>query len=78
MNQSSDTTFKPDIIKATALKKEQRKANLKKWRFIIILIPIMILMAINAQTGSANLSIGDVFTTILASSQIRLPLSTIW
>ncbi|NLL90090.1 MAG: iron ABC transporter permease [Dehalococcoidales bacterium] len=66
MNQSSDTTFKPDIIKATALKKEQRKANLKKWRFIIILIPIMILlMAINAQTGSANLSIGDVFTTIL-------------
>ena len=66
MNQPSDISFKPNIIKGVSIRDGQKKVNRKKWQFIIILIPIMILlMAVNAQTGSADLSVGDVFTTVL-------------
>jgi iron complex transport system permease protein len=66
MYQSSNISFKPGIIKEISIKDEHKKALRKKWQFIIALLPVMILlMAVNAQTGSADLSVGDVFTTIL-------------
>jgi iron complex transport system permease protein len=66
MKQTFDIIFKPDMIKAAAMKTELKRTTSKKWQFIIILIPIMILlMAVNAQTGSADLSVGDVFITVL-------------
>lgn len=72
MNQHSDITLKTNMPettdrqrKAAELKSEQNKAKQKKRWFILLLIPVLILLiALGVQTGSANLSIGDVFTTI--------------
>jgi iron complex transport system permease protein len=66
MNQRLETSLTLKQLKATELKAEQRRFGLKKWRFILILIPaLVILIAVGVQTGSADLSIPDVFSTIL-------------
>jgi iron complex transport system permease protein len=66
MTQQLETALATDLLKATELKKEQAKVKRKKRWFILLLVPaVVLLIALGVQTGSADLSVGDVFITIL-------------
>ena len=66
MNQAIDTALTAVQMKAAELKHEHRRSNRKKLIFILVLIPVVILLlAVGAQTGSASISVPDVFSTVL-------------
>jgi ABC-type Fe3+-siderophore transport system permease subunit len=66
MEQKLEVSLTTVRSKSLDIKNEQKKSRRKKLIFIVSLVPVTILLlALGIQTGSADFSIGDVFTTIL-------------
>ena len=66
MSQQIETILATDNSRAIKLKTEQKKTRRKKRWFILLLLPaVVLLIALGVQTGSVDLSVGDVLTTIL-------------